>query len=136
MPMHEPMTLGRWMKRLRAEHDLTQEALAEALGCAVQTIRTFETGTRRPSRALAERLAGVLQIPPEQRADFVRLARTSAGTQGLARERAAGTLPAAGPDRGPVAVALPRGTVTLVFTDIEGSTMLLQALGEGYVDLL
>ncbi len=42
MRMHEPMTLGRWMKRLRADLDLTQEALAEELGCAAQTIRTFE----------------------------------------------------------------------------------------------
>ena len=31
---------------------------------------------------------------------------------------------------------LPRGTVTLVFTDIEGSTRLLQELGDQYADLL
>jgi class 3 adenylate cyclase len=31
---------------------------------------------------------------------------------------------------------LPTGTVTFVFTDIEGSTRLLQALGERYVDVL
>jgi predicted ATPase/class 3 adenylate cyclase len=31
---------------------------------------------------------------------------------------------------------LPRGTVTLVFTDIEGSTRLLQELGDDYADLL
>jgi predicted ATPase/class 3 adenylate cyclase len=32
--------------------------------------------------------------------------------------------------------SLPRGTVTFVFTDIEGSTRLLHDLGEGYVDAL
>lgn len=32
--------------------------------------------------------------------------------------------------------ALPEGTVTLLFTDIEGSTRLLQQLGEAYEDLL
>jgi class 3 adenylate cyclase len=32
--------------------------------------------------------------------------------------------------------ALPTGTVTMLFTDIEGSTRLLQALGERYGDLL
>src|SRR6266508_2790198 len=31
---------------------------------------------------------------------------------------------------------LPRGTVTLLFTDIEGSTRLVQRLGDGYVQLL
>jgi predicted ATPase/class 3 adenylate cyclase len=31
---------------------------------------------------------------------------------------------------------LPRGTVTLLFTDIEGSTRLLQQVGEGYVGVL
>jgi class 3 adenylate cyclase len=29
-------------------------------------------------------------------------------------------------------VEIPRGTVTLLFTDIEGSTRLVQQLGEGY----
>src|SRR4029450_11842901 len=33
-------------------------------------------------------------------------------------------------------VSLPHGTVTLLFTDIEGSTRLLQELGEEYVDVL
>src|SRR5260370_17879754 len=31
---------------------------------------------------------------------------------------------------------LPRGTVTLIFTDMEGSTRLLQQVGERYTDLL
>ena len=31
---------------------------------------------------------------------------------------------------------LPRGTVTLLFTDIEGSTRLLYELGDGYADVL
>ena len=77
--MNEPLTLGHWMKRLRAERDLTQQALATELGCAVQTIRTLEIGRRRPSRDLAERLAIALQVAPEQRAAFVRLARAPTG---------------------------------------------------------
>ena len=32
--------------------------------------------------------------------------------------------------------ALPTGTVTLLFTDIEGSTRLLQRVGERYADIL
>ncbi len=73
--MQESLSFQRWLKRLRAALDLTQERLAEEVGCAAHTIRTFERGTRRPSRAMAERLADVLQVPLEQWADFVRLAR-------------------------------------------------------------
>jgi predicted ATPase/class 3 adenylate cyclase len=36
----------------------------------------------------------------------------------------------------PRAAALPAGTVTMVFTDIEGSTALLQSLGERYAEVL
>ena len=87
--MNETLTFGRWMKRLRAELDLTQEALAEAAGCAPQTIRTFESGQRRPSRDLAERLAKVLQVPPEQWEEFVRVARAPASPVAARPDQAA-----------------------------------------------
>ena len=61
--MHESLSFGHWIKRLRGERDLTQEALAEEVGCAPQTIRMMESGKRRPSRELAERIAVVLDIP-------------------------------------------------------------------------
>jgi LuxR family maltose regulon positive regulatory protein len=77
--MQEPLTFQRWMKRLRAGLDLTQEMLAEQVGCATHTIRTFERGTRRPSRDMVERLAEVLHVPQEQRAEFMRLARAVVG---------------------------------------------------------
>jgi predicted ATPase/DNA-binding CsgD family transcriptional regulator/transcriptional regulator with XRE-family HTH domain len=67
-----------WMRHIRAEQDLTQEALAERVGCSVETIRAFEAERRRPSRAMAERLADVLLLPSEQRAAFLRLARSFA----------------------------------------------------------
>ncbi len=69
------MTFVQWLKRLRAEQDLTQEMLAEKIGCATPTLRSFEIGRRRPSRAMAERIATVLRVPSEQRAEFLRLAR-------------------------------------------------------------
>ncbi len=74
--MTTPVTLSQWMKRLRAARDLTQEQLAEQVGCAAQTVRMLETGRRRPSREMAERLADVLGIPPEHREAFLRTART------------------------------------------------------------
>src|ERR1044072_8093450 len=33
-------------------------------------------------------------------------------------------------------VSFPQGTVTFLFTDIEGSTRLLETLGDGYADVL
>jgi predicted ATPase/DNA-binding CsgD family transcriptional regulator/DNA-binding XRE family transcriptional regulator len=70
-------TFGQWLKQLRTALDLTQEQCAERVGCAVETIGAIETGRRRPSRAMAERLADVLAVPPGRRAAFLRLARTS-----------------------------------------------------------
>ncbi len=70
-------SFGRQLKRLRAQFDLTQEALAERASCSVQTIRFFESGRRRPSLEMAEHLAELLNIPLAERAAFVRLARAA-----------------------------------------------------------
>src|SRR5262245_39312168 len=67
--------LGDWIRRRRAEFDLTQELLAEQVGCAVDTIRALENGRRRASRPMADRLATVLRILPEERAAFMAAAR-------------------------------------------------------------
>ena len=98
--MSEPLPFGRWLKRLRADLDLSQEALADVVGCAPQTIRSLESGARRPSRDLAERLAEMLQVSPEQRADFVRLARSSTAANEQTRpQRDAMRQPASGAAR-------------------------------------
>jgi LuxR family maltose regulon positive regulatory protein len=69
---------GDWMRRRRAELDLTQEQLADQAGCATETIRAIESGRRRPSRDMAERLAVTLRIAPEERDAFVAAARARA----------------------------------------------------------
>lgn len=74
--MHPP-TFSQWLRRLRTQADLTQEALAELAFCSVQTIRFFESGKRRPSLEMAERLVTVLGIETEQREAFIRLARSA-----------------------------------------------------------
>ena len=84
--MNETLTFGRWVKRQRAELDLTQEALAEEAGCTPQTLHNYESGTRRPSRELAKRLAEMLQVPVEQREDFVHLARKHTSPPAVPRE--------------------------------------------------
>src|SRR5262245_65187026 len=73
--MDNASTFGAWLKRRRKALDLTQEALAQRVGCSVVSIRKFEGDSQRPSRQLAELLAAQLQIPPEERATFVQFAR-------------------------------------------------------------
>ncbi len=77
----QPITFGLWLKKLRAEHDLTQEMLSELVGCATPTLRSFELGSRRPSRDMVERITEVLKVPNEQRDEFMRLARLPVETQ-------------------------------------------------------
>jgi predicted ATPase len=45
------------------------------VGCSGITLRKLESEERRPSKQIAERLADVLSVPPEGRADFLRFAR-------------------------------------------------------------
>lgn len=67
---------GEWLKERRRALDLTQEDLADRIGCSPVTILKIERGTRRPSKQLAELLADHLNIPLEERTDFLRLARS------------------------------------------------------------
>lgn len=77
-------SFGQHLKQLRAAHDLTQAALASQVGCAVITLKLFESGRRRPSRQIAERLAQVLQIAPDAHEQFIRLARQAPSNRALA----------------------------------------------------
>ncbi len=74
------LTFGRCLKQRRKELDLTQQALANLVGCTVTMIRKVESDLRQPSRQLARRLAEHLQLPSEQQATFIELARQR-GTQ-------------------------------------------------------
>ena len=88
--MTDDIAFKQWLKERRRSLDLTQEELAERVGCAVETIKKIEAGVRRPSKQIAMRLAEALDLPPDRRADFVRQARVA--TPGAA----AGTPPATG----------------------------------------
>src|SRR5919202_483983 len=78
--MTSDLSFGPWLKQQRKACDLTQEALAERVGCATETIRKIEADRLRPSRELAERLAMKLAIPPEARPRFIQAARTTRST--------------------------------------------------------
>jgi transcriptional regulator with XRE-family HTH domain len=77
-------SFGRWLRRRRKALDLTQDALAEQVGCSVATIRKIETDERRPSRQIAELLADVLAIASGERTLFLQVARGQRHTERLA----------------------------------------------------
>jgi transcriptional regulator with XRE-family HTH domain len=101
--MDTPLPLSRWLKHLRTTHDWTQETLAEQVGCSPDMIRAIEGGRRRPSRAMAERLADVLHIASDQRAAFLRAARTNNGSV----DAPASTAPPAVPPLGAPRLVVP-----------------------------
>lgn len=57
---HLPRLANR-LRVARAEHDLSQTDLANAVGVSRQTISSIETGQYSPSALLAFRLAAALQ---------------------------------------------------------------------------
>ena len=68
-------TFGEWVKKRRKKIDLTQKALANLVGCSLSAIGKIETNERRPSRQIAELLAIHLEVPPEERILFIKIAR-------------------------------------------------------------
>jgi predicted ATPase/DNA-binding XRE family transcriptional regulator len=89
--MPEQTSFGWWLKQRRRALDLTQEALAERVGCSVDTVRKIERDARRPSRQMAALLAQALEVPTEQQEQFVRRARSESRDDGILR---VGSLPA------------------------------------------
>ena len=112
--METTISFGYWIRRQRKALDLTQQALADKAACSVAAIKKIESDERRPSRQIAERLADVLGVSADQREIFLEVARglRSVDQLSLARE--------------PASHARPTGTVTFLYTDIEGSTILAQ----------
>jgi predicted ATPase/DNA-binding XRE family transcriptional regulator len=94
--MGDPSVFAAWLKRRRQLRGLTQDMLAERVGCATQTIRKIEGGQRRPSHQMAERLAQVLEINAAERDAWMRAAREGgdepSSAEPAAAEPAAATL--------------------------------------------
>src|SRR5262245_21758475 len=113
--MGRTASFGEWVRRRRKALDLTQAVLAQQVVCAEVTIKKIEADERRPSRQIAERLAESLQLAPAERAAFVQAARGELATDRL-------DIPP--PPLEEAVARLPSGTLTFLFTDIEGSTRL------------
>src|SRR5687767_7190636 len=91
--MERSSSFGYWLRRRRKALDLTQDVLAQRAGCALGTIKKLETDERRPSKQLAERLADLLQIPADERAAFLKAARSGfAADQLVIDQPSTGTL--------------------------------------------
>jgi len=76
-------SFGNWVKRRRKALDLTQQGLAQLVGCSVATIVKIESDVRRPSRQMAELLARQLDIPADQIPLFLKTARQEKSTAAL-----------------------------------------------------
>jgi predicted ATPase/transcriptional regulator with XRE-family HTH domain len=79
--MRGEASFAQWLKRRRQALDLTQAELAQRVPCAAITLQKIEAGKRRPSKQMAERLAGPLGVPAEDRPLFVRFARAGGGAR-------------------------------------------------------
>jgi class 3 adenylate cyclase len=128
--MAKTYSFGEWVKQRRKSLHLTQRELALQASCAVATIKKIESDERRPSPELAGLLAEALQVASPWRDIFIECARG---------RRPVDALPSPSDTeltRGPAAAIvepapqetrssdLPKGTVTFLFTDIEGSSRL------------
>ena len=74
--MSVELTFGQWLKQRRRQLDLTQDELAQQIGCSVATVRKIEQDERRPSKQLTELMTTALKIPPAQQSAFITFART------------------------------------------------------------
>ena len=97
-------SFGTWVKRRRKAADLTQQGLAQKVGCSLATIVKIESDERRPSRQIAELLAQVLEIPLDQHDLFLKVARQQKGV-----DRLEGISPPPAPALDPFSSASPAG---------------------------
>jgi predicted ATPase/class 3 adenylate cyclase len=129
-------TFGDLLRQLRKASGLTQPELAERAGLSVRGINDLERGARlTPRRDTVALLVDALDLQDEERAALLAAAhRPGSATTGSVNVPAplVDKQHAAAPaDVTTARPSLPAGTVTFLFTDIEGSTQLLQTLGSG-----
>jgi transcriptional regulator with XRE-family HTH domain len=115
----EEHSFGYWLRLRRKALDLTQDGLADRVGCSLALIRKIESEERRPSAQIVERLAEIFNIPIDERAAFLHFARgdwQAVPTGGIENAPWLGS-----PFREQIEPSRPiTHLATFLFTDIEG----------------
>jgi class 3 adenylate cyclase/tetratricopeptide (TPR) repeat protein len=136
------LDFGGLLRRLRDDAGLTQDELAEAARVSQRAISDLERGINRTARKdTALLLAGALGLDGRARELFVAAARgrvPAAEVLAAGQVRAGGSAASGMPRRdaaftgrpGELGQLMSAGTLTFLFTDIEGSTALLRRVGE------
>ena len=118
----EKHSFGYWLRLRRKALDLTQDALADRVGCSAAMIRKIETEERRPSAQIVERLTEIFNIPPGEQSAFLRFAR---GDWKSTPESGVESAPwMASEVRQSEVTGTHLHLATFLFTDIEGSARL------------
>jgi class 3 adenylate cyclase len=127
------LTFANLLRYHRLAAGLSQEELAERAHLSVDAISMLERGARRsPRKDTVTLLADALALAPDDRAAFVAAVRRSpAALAATPREEPEQNAQKAAPEDG-----LPHGVVTFLFADIEGSSQLLQRMGDQYAALV
>src|SRR6266498_2824347 len=128
------VSFGEWLRRQRKVVGLTQQQLALQISCSTSALKKIEAEERRPSVQIIERLAEIFNIPQNERTAFLRFARGDwRATPSKVLEETPWRLHSVDPllpaHEAQVSTSnrrsqLPTGTVTFLYTDIEGSTQL------------
>src|SRR6266508_2836698 len=80
--MQEDISFGAWLRQRRHILDLTQQELADQVGCARITLRRIESGALKPSKELARILLEKLGIPETEWIQWISFARGISGLPG------------------------------------------------------
>jgi predicted ATPase/class 3 adenylate cyclase len=118
-------SFGDLLRQLRSAAALSQEALAERAGLSKRGISDLERGARQAPRLETVRLlADALTLREDDRVALLAAARPA--LLRLDVSKPTHSRPVDMPATEMASAGLPSGTVTVLFTDIEGSTVLWQ----------
>ena len=78
----DDIIFGEWVRQRRHILDLTQQELADQVGCARITLRRIESGGLKPSKALAKILLEKLGVPSTEHETWLQFARGLSGFPG------------------------------------------------------
>ena len=85
--LSEEISFGEWLRQRRRMLDLTQQELADQVGCARITLRRIESGALKPSKELSLILLEKLGIPVTERSKWTLFARGNLQVAPISRDQ-------------------------------------------------